>query len=223
MGQLFVGLLTEGSTDERFLAPIVERTLNDIVFAEVPGEHDVNVILVDPGKGLDFVETVLAGAEQGLVNFGIRLLCVHTDADNTTANDVYRNKINPAKDSLAKKDEANFCKIIAALVPVQEMEAWMLADKDLLKKEIGTDKTEAELGIARAPEAIARPKEVIEEAIRLARADLAKRRRGNLQIGDLYASMAQKIAIERLNHLPSYQDFKENIRAAFIELNLLHH
>ena len=38
------------------------------------------------------------------------------------------------------------------IVPIQMTESWMLAEKELLKKEIGTDKTDIELGIHRDPE-----------------------------------------------------------------------
>lgn len=34
---------------------------------------------------------------------------------------------------------------------IQMVEAWMLADKELLKSEIGTQKSDFELGILRAP------------------------------------------------------------------------
>ena len=78
------------------------------------------------------------------------------------------------------------------------------------------------MGINRIPEQIASPKEVIETAIRIARADMTRRRRGNLTIGDLYLPIGQSVDLERLESLSSYRDFKSNIRNAFIQLNLLH-
>ena len=111
--------------------------------------------------------------------------------------------------------------MLIALVPVQEIEAWMLADKELLKKEIGTEKTDIELTIHRSPEKIANPKEVIEEAIRVAREGMVKRRRAQLTLADIYSPIGQKIGIEKLDNLNSYQDFKENIRSAFRRLKLL--
>ncbi len=98
----------------------------------------------------------------------------------------------------------------------------MLADKELLKKEIGTKKTDNELGFGRMPEAIASPKEVIEKAIHIARADFTKRRRSDLTIADLYSPIGQSIDLDKLARLDSYQDFKNNIRDAFRKLKLLH-
>ena len=102
-------------------------------------------------------------------------------------------------------------------------EAWMLADTELLKKQIGTDKSAHDLGLQRAPESVANPKDVIREAIRIARADMTKRRRRDLSISELYLPIGQEIDIEIICKLSSYQKFTENMKEAFRILNLYHH
>ncbi len=95
--QLFVGLLTEGTTNLRFLTPIVERTIHEIIYTECRGEYELEVIAVEPpSSGLGFVDWVLTGAKQGLEDFGMTLLCVHADADNALSDSTYQNKILPA-------------------------------------------------------------------------------------------------------------------------------
>jgi len=101
-------------------------------------------------------------------------------------------------------------------------EAWMLSDKELLKAEIGTSKSDAELGIQKSPEVYPDPKQVIEMAIRIARQDLTRRYRRKLTIAELYSLMGQKIALNKLKNLSSYQKFKEAVRDAFNSLNYLH-
>ena len=101
------------------------------------------------------------------------------------------------------------------------LEAWTLADKELLKKEIGTTKSDNDLGINRYPEGIGDPKQTIKEAIRIAREDLTKRRRKDLTINELYLPIGQKIEIEKLDILPSFIKFKDSIRASFRTLNYL--
>ena len=101
------------------------------------------------------------------------------------------------------------------------MESWMLEDKDLLKNEIGTTKTDNELGINRSPESITDPKAVIEEAIRIARQEITRRRRKELRISDLYLPVGQKVSIDKLKELPSYRRFQEDIRQAYRELHLM--
>jgi len=98
----------------------------------------------------------------------------------------------------------------------------MLADKELLKSEIGSKKTDAKLGINRPPEKIANPKEIIENAIRIVEKERKKRGRKPLKIAELYQPIGDLVDLEQLDKLPSYQDFKENVRDAFRTLNLLH-
>lgn len=220
--QLFAGLFTEGTSDIRFLQSIVQKTLESIAF-ECSGQIDIEVYPIEIAeKELNFKEQVLSASKKGIDEFGMQLLCVHRDADDISAKDTYRFKVNPAKEELEKQNPDEYCTVFVALVPIQEMEAWMLADKELLKKEIGTDKNDTILGIDNKPETIANPKEVIENAIRIAREGLTKKRRYSLNISHLYLPIGQSIDLSKLENLASYQDFKENVREAFRKLNLLH-
>ncbi len=222
--QISIGLLTEGVTDQRFLKSIVERT-----FKEISHECSQQITIgefkeINTSSGLSFVEKVLEAAKtvKRELGFGMTVLCVQADADKKSAKDTYKNKINPAKKALAEKEETEYCKILVAIVPVQEIEAWMLADKELLKSEIRSKKTNAQLGIARPPEKVANPKEIIENAIRIVEKERKRRGHKPLKIAALYQPIGNEIDLKQLDKLPSYQDFKENAREAFRSLNLLH-
>lgn len=221
MAQVFAGLFAEGSTDITFLQNVVQKTLESIAF-DCRGQLDIETLHLEIDKtDLTFTEQVLKAAKKGSEDYGIQIICVHTDADDSSSQNAYHRKINPAKTELDNQNEADCCKILVAIVPIQETEAWMLADKDLLKQEIGTHKTDNELDINKNPEQIANPKEVIEKAIRIARAGLTQRQRNNLTIADLYLPIGQSIDLKKLEHLTSYIDFKNNVKNAFIQLNLL--
>ena len=223
MAKIFAGLFTEGKTDIRFLQSIVQKTLEAVAFDDCSGKFDIDLNPIEINKtGLGFIEQVLAASKKGQEDFCMMILCVQADADRKTLNDTYQYKINPCQVTLEKQPENEYCKILVAIVPIQETEAWMLADKELLKEEIGTNKTDNELEINRFPETIANPKEVIEKAIQIARKNLTRKRRKDLTIADLYSSIGQKIDLEKLESLPSYQNFKENVKKAFKNLNLLH-
>ncbi|PLK44451.1 DUF4276 family protein [Emticicia sp. TH156] len=222
MPQVFTGLFTEGSTDISFLEGIVQKALQSIAF-ECSGQIDIYVSSISINRSeLSFVEQVIEASKKGVADFGIQIICVHTDADAQTSSNAYQNKINVAQESLSTLNPDDYCLVMAAIVPIQETEAWMLADKELLKRVIGTTKSDEELEINRNPEQIARPKEVIENAIRIARVDLTRRRRGELTISDLYSPLGQSIDIEKLRQLESFRDFENNVRQAFRSLNLLH-
>ena len=146
------------------------------------------------------------------------ILCVHTDADSPTDNCVMKNKIEPLLQKIQSCDEA--CKIVP-VIPVQMSEAWMLADTILLKKELRTKISDDELGINKPPETIANPKQAIEEAIRITRKGISKRKRNQFGIGELYETIGAKISLDSLRQLSSFRKFEDNVRNAFRELKYL--
>lgn len=219
--QISIGFITEGSTDVRFLESIIQRTFEEIAF-ECSGEMEVLQLqhIKIEEKKLEFIEKVLKSAEKASEN-GVIVLCVHIDADDSVDISAFTRKINPAF-AHVKQSEKEVCKNLVAIVPVQMTEAWMLADKKLLKDEIGTTKPDNDLELDKAPESYNDPKTTIEKAIYIACQGLTQRRRRKLKIEGLYQPIGQKISIEKLDKLPSYKKFKNNVREAYRSLNYLH-
>jgi len=222
MQQLIIGLMTEGTTDWRFFENIIIKTFKEVSF-ECKKEIDINNIhFIKDLEEQKFVAKVLEASKKGFQEFGITILCVQTDADNKTAKETYQYKINPAIEALKEQNETEYCKIMVALVPIQETESWLLADKELFKKQIETTKTDKQLGIHRKPETIANPKEVIQEAIHIAGKNDRKPNKKALTISELYQSIGEVLDLEKLESFESYQDFKNNVREAYKELGLLY-
>lgn len=218
--QIFIGFIVEGTTDSRFLESVVKRTFDDIAF-ECTCEIETFLQLIDVDKsGLSFIEFVEKASRIGFEEYSIMVLCVHSDADDKTDAATYRDRIIPAKEYLCKRDQKRYCTLLAPLVPVRMMESWMLADKELLKREIGTNKTDNDLGIDKKPETYQDPKEIINNAIRIAQMDLSKRRR-KLSIGELYQTIGQKVSLVELDKLDSYRKFKAEVRDTYRALNYL--
>lgn len=221
--QIFAGLFTEGTTDVRFLESIVRKTLEDVAF-ECQGQIETEVKTIEINKtGLGFVEQVLLASKKGIDDYGIMVLCVHTDSDDDTDIRAMESKIIPTLKSLKEQDETWFCRILVSVIPVYMTEAWMLADKELLKSEIGTELSNFDLGIHPIPESIANPKETITNAIRIVQSDLTKRKRNRgLDISELYQIIGQKLELSQLENLESYRKFKDSLKSAFKELGFLH-
>ncbi len=198
------GLFTEGTTDVRFLSSVVERTLEEVAL-DCTGDIETKVEIVNISKtGLNFNEQVLEVSKLAHEKYGVLILFVHTDSDSVNDDLVFQTKIIPAQKNLLEQDDV-CCKHVVAIVPIQMTESWMLADKELLKAEIGIEKTDAELGIHLNPESITNPKNVIENVIRMSKEDLPKRRRNKgLNIADLYQIIGQKIELTELDKLSSY-------------------
>lgn len=221
MKQIFIGYTTEGNTDVLFLEKIVERTFEEIAYeCKCDIEPVVRFLKVDK-TDLSFEEYAVKAAQQGVTEMGMMILCIHSDADGPTNKKVLENKFAPARIMIDAQSDETTCKNIVQVIPVQMMESWMLADKELLKREIGTAKSDNELKINRSPETIANPKSTIEEAIRIARQETTKRKRKNLKIGDLYLSIGQKISYDKLEQLPSFRYFQDSVRTAYRELHLM--
>lgn len=221
MYQLFVGFMAEGNTDYKFLMPIIEKTINDIAFNEIESEVEISVFEVENKKRGGFNNHVFEASKNGFSQFGIMWLIVHTDADNATSKAVYEFKINPAIEFLRTNSEKEICKNLIPLAPIYETESWMLANKDLIKRQIGTNKSDEDLGINGHPESFNKPKEKIEEAIRIGRQDLSSKIRSKISILDLYSIIGQSLSIQDLEKFRSYVEFQNNIRIAMREMNLI--
>ena len=217
--QISIGLFREGNTDARLLTSIIKRTFDSVSF-EYGDTIVISHIQTIEVKQRKFVDAMTNAAKKCMEQYGIAILCVHTDADSPTDEIAMRYKIEPALNKIRKMKD-NSCKLIVPVIPVQMSEAWMLADKSLLKQYIVTSKSDQELGINKTPESISNPKQVIEEAIRIARKGLPKRRRKNFKIGELYESIGVNISLENLRQLPSFRKFEDNVRNAFRELKYL--
>jgi hypothetical protein len=222
MAELFIGLIAEGTTDYRFLKPIIEKAFADIAY-QCKGQIDIGEVteIKDCDKGNSFSDYVL-NASQRAQTLGITILIVHTDADDTSSVNAYKNKIEPAKFLLEQQLPETHCMNLVALIPIRETESWMLADKNALMKSIGnTKKSETELKINGIPESFNDPKAKIEEAIRIGRAEMPKKLRNALDISGLYEYLGQTINLENLKTFKSYSDFEQNIKTILIQLNLL--
>jgi hypothetical protein len=219
---ILAGLFTEGTTDSRFLLSVVEKTLNEVAH-DCSGDIETALEIININKsGLGFNDQVLEASKVATEKFGVLLLFVHTDSDAIDYEIIFQSKIIPAQKILSEQDD-KYCKNMVAIVPVQMTESWMIADKILLKEEIGIEKSDAELGIHLNPETITNPKNVIEEIIRVSKEDETKRKRNKgLTISDLYQIIGQKVDLTELEKLSSYNKFKQSLIDKLRELNFYH-
>jgi len=218
---LVIGFYAEGITDIRFLSKVILRTTEQIILNRGLSEIDVlDPFSIEVDKNGDRVLEIRQAAAKAA---GYNILIIHADADDKTDAQAFKERINPGFQSVQSDKTEAFCKNLVAIVPVQMTEAWMLADKQTLKEELGTQKTFSELGLTfplKQVEKIADPKSKIQEIIRIAFKDLPARRR-RVNIGSLYSPLGQQVNLGILEQLPSYLKFTENLTNALIELNYI--
>lgn len=217
--KVIIGLYLEGSTDERFLGQIVDKTAKAILTnCNYTVDIETKIIRIEK-TGLKFVEQVLKAAKKGWEAYGIDMLCVHKDADRSLED--AQNSMQKAKNTLRKEDKNTYCTLLVAIIPAKMTESWMLADKELLKEELNTKLSDQDLKIDKRPESMSDPKQVIKDAIDTVNQSTGrKRRRRALDISDLYQMMGATITLEKLHQFPSYLAFKEELILAFEELNI---
>ena len=94
LGRFIIALATEGSTDTRFLSSIVKRTIENVCF-----ESQQNIEIFDPvtfpQRGDNIQKKALNSINIALKS-GASILFFHTDADASTDNRAFSERINPA-------------------------------------------------------------------------------------------------------------------------------
>ena len=221
MNTLVISLLPEGATDIRFLSNIIIRTAFDILIEKADGQVDVSdLIILNKSKKYGRDYQILQAAKE---SYGYHILIVHSDADENSDKEAFENRIYPGF-SLVEDEVGKICKNLVPIVPIRMTEAWMIADKNTLKEEIGTDKDELQLELnfpIKNVEAIAEPKEKIKKAIQLACLENPSRL-ARINIADLYLPLGQKVDLSILNHLGSYRKFKKYLTEALKKINYIH-
>ncbi|ANF49499.1 hypothetical protein A0O34_02545 [Chryseobacterium glaciei] len=218
--QLYIGLISEGSTDTRFLFSVVDRTIKQLVF-NFGGSIEIYIEELKKDSGKKFVNQIIdANLAHQKENF-INILLIHSDADFKDDSKVLKEKYIPLIENI-KSNNDMICKEIVPIIPIYMIEAWMLADIHLFLDEISTKKTKTELGINGNPESFTNPKNKIKEALLIINQEKPKKRRKDLQINDLYQIIGQKIEIEKLLELNSFTKFYDQISDSLIKLQFIH-
>lgn len=218
--QIIFGLIAEGTTDIKFLRNVIHRTVSDLSW-ECDGEFDIYDIQIISANGDTFVSKMMDALRKSFTR--THALCIHTDADAKSIENVMQWKFNPLIAAVQESDDVNLCKVIVPTIPVRMIEAWMLADTHLLKHFINAENcSDSVLGIDKNPESYADPKSVINDAIRIAFSSQTKRKRSQMTVEDLYETIGNSIPLDSLRRLYSFRIFEDNVRQAFRQLNLLH-
>jgi hypothetical protein len=216
--QLIMGFYGEGSTDERFLPRIISRTAERLL---APQEIEIAPLLILHVRGsgaLTQPERILDVARQAA---GFHILFVHADADGADWDRAKRERITPGFD-LVRKQAGGICEHLVAVIPVQEVEAWMLADHETIRRVLNTSHSPDALGLPPHPsriENIASPKEVLREAVRIAQTERPLRRRKRL--ADLQVSLADSLDLDRLATISAYQRFVQELTGTLQALHML--
>src|SRR5579864_7017666 len=143
--QLLLALYAEGPSDMRFLPQIIRGTAQDITGQYRPVEV-LDLTIISKKRGTR-EECILHAARDA---YGCHALIVHSDADDGTPDRAYKERILPGFNLVSRSTE-NVCQDLIPIIPVQMIEAWMLADHNALRRSIGTGIRPENLGLPAKP------------------------------------------------------------------------
>lgn len=219
---IYVALTVEGTTDTRFLESLLYLVFQELALNHVKEDVDCVVsVLGRYDKSRGFSNGVIKASKDAMAEFGATALAVHTDADKMTYDERRTTNFTNVFREIKTLSASDYCKIITPVIPVKMIEAWMLADCDLIRQELGTSLTNAQLGIDGDPEKFADPKAKIESAIRKASQNAThKKPVKGVTIDDLYQIVGMKISLNSLEQLSSFRKFEQEILTSFSEIGL---
>ena len=216
MLQVHFILLGEGSSDRALVEP-----LRRLCVAEGAGE--VTGFAPDFGRIPGLQAKSLEAKLELVVQHepGVNLIFIHRDADARDPEPRYL-EIERRVGSIGDLDtEPNW----VAIVPVQETEAWLLLDEANLRMVAGRPRGRAPLDLPRPSqiEAIANPKEVLEETLVLAsETSGARRRRLRRDFPRLRRRLIERLAIEGpICELSAWQRLRRDLSQALQKLSRL--
>ena len=143
------------------------------------------------------------------------LLFVHADADGD-AERALRERVAPGLGQV--RDAARPRAEGVAVVPVQETEAWVLADGDALRAVFGSTLTDNALGL---PAQVAALEQLAEPKLALHAAFLATRptgRRARAGATPLFNALGEQVALDRLRALRSFRTLELDLHVALQRL-----
>lgn len=190
---LSLALLTEGASDQWFLAPLIDRQIAELA-QETPVGFDYSG--VETGECFTVAHRDVVTREVAELLRYFDIVMIHHDHNE-------RGKVDAVREQLG--DHASR---IVALVPVRETEAWMLADPEALRE--ASPASDATWEVPYDVEKVADPKALLKTA-------LGGRRDAERD----FDRLGQTVALEMLWKVPAYRRWIVELRTAMERLRFL--
>jgi hypothetical protein len=209
MKTLSLALYAEGTTDYRFLAIVIQSAVEKILFEhQCPDIAVVEPTLIMDVEGHTESDKIFSAAQNAQ---GAHLLFVHLDADTRTVERAKAERFYPGQNRVVSSNDS-VCKDLVPVVPVKNIEAWLVSDYEAFCKVVGTKASERELGLPSHPrlvESLPDPKRTFREALRIAHS--MRRKRSNYHPGEYYELLARTIKMESLLKVPAFKIFYDEL------------
>jgi len=213
---LSLALYCEGNTDKHFLPKIIERTTEKIILSQATNYVDILPVTVKDVAKQERGKDILQAAMQA---YGCDILIVHKDADSRTYEETKTQCIDPGY-MLVQRSHQEICKKLVPIIPVREIEAWMVADGEVLRDILEIKERLQNLRLPKRAvlvESDPDPKATLNRVI--AKAESERRRK--IERKGFYESLALNVKLERLYLVPAYKKFLDELSEALRDLNII--
>lgn len=219
MAYVRLGLFAEGPDDYHLLSPLLRRLTEQLCREEARG-----IVEVEEVQGLDAPsrfrnEDRATRILEAAKTFwgGTCILFIHADGAGAPETKEAE-QIRPGMTLVERELPRGAC---VAVVPVREMEAWILADGNALRDALGTTLGDEELTIEKRPrdvESILDPKARVRMAFQAATAPSTRRRS---KPSDFHARIGERLDLKTLRQIPAFHRVEEHLRGALRKIGLL--
>ncbi|WP_337061580.1 DUF4276 family protein [Kineococcus sp. G2] len=197
--------LLEGGSDEEFLPVVVQRSLQDVChrLVESPVEVDVRPVVVSNPGDVSRERWVL---ERSRRERPLDVVLLHVDGSADVDREL-RKSFAPVEEVWQREGGPG---ALLPLVPVREMEAWALADTEVLERVLGAgvDATRVhEADRLTEPERLSDPKLTLRDVAALG----VRPRRKAPGPGVYLPLLAERLPLAALRRLPSFRAFEHDI------------
>jgi hypothetical protein len=213
---LSLALYCEGNTDKHFLPKVIERTAEKIILSHATNYDILPVTVTDVAKQ-ERGQDILQAAMQA---YGYHILIVHKDADHRTYEETKTQCIEPGC-TLIQRSHQEVCKKLVPIIPVREVEAWMIADGEALRNLLEIRESLRNLRLPRRAilvESDPDPKVTLTRIIAKAESERHHRR---IERKGFYESLAQEVRLERLDQVPAYKKFSDDLSETLRDLSII--
>jgi hypothetical protein len=224
MRAVTLALYAEGTTDGDFLPKIIERTTKSILSQHSSQTIQVRLPYSKCNKPVEIVKRDQCILYVARETASYDALIIHSDGDHRGYEQTLSELFQPGKKLVldAKDRNEDICADLVPLIPVRMTEAWMLADSDALCTVLGKKVEARTLGIptkAKLVEKELNPKKALDHAIQVAYPHQS--RDWKRFKAKLYKELGSQINLKRLNEVPSYQQFVDDLTATLQSLNFI--
>lgn len=207
MRTLTMALYAEGSTDYRFLTTLIQRTAEKLLCAGRASDVSVlDPLPIEHVEGTTGAEKIFNAAQ---ITKGMDLLVIHLDADGRKLDLARKERFQPGL-NLVRSSDTKVGVPLIPIIPIKNIEAWLLCDVEAFQRIVGTRLNSEALGFVQRchqVESIPDPKQCYYDAVRMAHSN-SSRRRKTFNPGQYYERLGREIDLNKLAQVPAFRHFE---------------